>query len=420
MRKNLLLIVAVLAFAGLHAQSGFGPMQVLTGGVPTLKRVANPELMQNLRAAAPKNSLGSRATTTKFYLDYDVVDNEFANINSQDYQSSVWQVNRRFPNDSSFTNRWAAVVFDTLFDYSSGVYPFRRPPYSSVRLTIDSLYIPFAHIKTSPSFILDTVIVSIYNGDTLNTITNADGLRSQVLWTDTLYFDTTQTGPGTTPGTYRLSTLALPVGLALAKGQKFGVQVDYLGPVDDEFLVLAGYRDGCADACAGMKSVVPSRFGAGESSFSLFVYKQGATAFQTINHNVTLDCNGNGTIEDNLCENFFIQNINIIPVVTAVTDLSASIIADKNTGCPGEIVNLDLEVYGASGTPTITWSPSTGLDNPNIEDPKATIGASNVTYTATIRDGVDSFKINFTVNSRGVAINLGPDKVISCGATTNT
>lgn len=429
MRKNLLLFFALLLFAGLNAQTSLpGHRITMPGGEFTPKRPSNPELLNNLRRSYSSLNSGSRATTTKFVLDYDIVDNEYANVNTQDYQQSLWSLNRRFPNDSSFTTRWACVVFDTLFDFvSNPVYPFNRPPMSAVRLNIDTVRILYAHVKniTTPGH-TDSIRVRIFDGDSLSTLYAKDGCvddssgrGASVLYERWFFSDSSLTGRGTTAGTYRTGVLDILPNLLLRKGQTFAVQVDFYGPVEDEFFYLAGYRDGCGGNCAGMNSIVPSRFGDGENSHAYFIYKGTTTAFQTFSHFVTIDCSGNGTVEDALCENFYIQNINFIPYVTATIDLSASVTADRTEGCPGDVANINLEVYGATGTPTVTWSPATGLSSATGLTPIATIGDSSITYVATIINGTDTVRTSIRIKSNGIKVNAGADRPIACGATTN-
>jgi hypothetical protein len=410
MKKHLLLFVSFCISIVVCGQT-------IPGG-HTLKKASNMEIIRNYRTNPVLSS--SRAVDKTFVLDYDAVDGEYANVTTTDYARFVWNVNKRYPNDSSFVTRWGAVVFDTLFDFTSNpTYPFDRYPTAASQITIDSLYIFYGHFNTTG--MMDTLVITIYKNDTLNTITNVDGIRAEVVWTDTIYTDSSLTGPGTGGSPVTLGQLTYAPNVVLPRGSTFSVQMDYYGPVNDECFFLAGYRDACADACGGMLSQVGSRFGSGENSFSLFVYKPATGAgFQALNHGVTIDCNSNGTIEDNLCENFYIQNIAFTPIVTVNVNPSGNILAERTEGCPGQTSVLDLSHYGFTGTPTFSWAPATGLSSTTVEDPTLTIPASGTTtYTCTITSGADVATASVTVKSNGITVNAGADQTIACGATAN-
>jgi uncharacterized repeat protein (TIGR01451 family) len=246
----------------------------------------------------------------------------------------------------------------------------------------------------------DTIVITIYSNDSLNSILNSSGIQARMIWTDTIYTDTSLTGRGTAGGPV-IAQLAYAPGLVLPIGSTFSVQMDYYGPVEDKCYFLAGYREACMDACGGMMSQVGSRFGDGKNSFSLFVYNSpGGTGFQSLNDSITIDCNSNGIIEDNLCENFYIQNIMFQPIVTANIIPCGVIRSESRAGCYGETSQLDLTYFGFSGTPSFSWSPSIGLSDTTIEDPIFTIGtADSIIYTCTITDGIDVATASIKIKS---------------------
>ena len=425
MKKNILLLIALVITFAVNAQGITGGTRHIAGGefVPKRTIAAYPNLNLSSRASA-----GSRAASYSFYLDYDGVDNEYANISipsPSDYNAFIWGLNRRFPNDSSFTIRWAAQIYDTLFDYTTNTtYPFDRYPTASTQLTVDTILVRYGHIKTvavGAGTRPDTIVVRLFKNDTLNTLFQATGISAEQVWSQTLIVDTSMTGPGTSPGTVNTGTLIFAPGIALPTGSTFSIQVDFYGPVSDEFYVLAGYRDACAAACAANMSQVGSRFGDGMNSWGEFVYKPATgTGFQAFTHDVSIDCNSNSTIEDANCENFYIQNYQIYPKVTAVVAFSGNIVADRTEGCPGEVAAVDLSIYGATGSSTVAWTPTTGVDNPAAEDVNITIPASGtVTYTATITNGVNVTTATFVLKSNGVTVNAGADQTVACGATAN-
>jgi len=425
MKKNILLLIALVITFAVNSQGITGGTRHIAGGefVPKRTIAAYPNLNLSSRASA-----GSRAASYSFYLDYDGVDNEYANISipsPSDYNAFIWGLNRRFPNDSSFTIRWAAQIYDTLFDYTTNTtYPFDRYPTASTQLTVDTILVRYGHIKTvavGAGTRPDTIVVRLFKNDTLNTLLQATGISAEQVWSQTIIVDTSMTGPGTAPGTVNTGTLVFAPGIALPTGSTFSIQVDFYGPVSDEFYVLAGYRDACAAACAANMSQVGSRFGDGMNSWGEFVYKPATgTGFQAFTHDVSIDCNSNSTIEDANCEHFYIQNYQIYPKVTAVVAFSGNIVADRTEGCPGEVAAVDLSIYGATGSSTVAWTPTTGVDNPAAEDVNITIPASGtVTYTATITNGVNITTATFVLKSNGVTVNAGADQTVACGATAN-
>ncbi|MDQ3110752.1 MAG: gliding motility-associated C-terminal domain-containing protein [Bacteroidota bacterium] len=83
--------------------------------------------------------------------------------------------------------------------------------------------------------------------------------------------------------------------------------------------------------------------------------------------------------------------------------------------CPGSTVQLNAIVSGGcpGGTYTYSWQPTTGLSNPNIQNPIATVN-SPITYTVTAGGGC------FTITSSDdtVQIAMGPP-VLPGSATAN-
>ena len=395
MKKIIVSIVICFTSLAVFAQN--------ISGKYDLKKVTNNSIIRNFKTNPPRQS-SSRSLTRTFALDYDFIDLDYTSIVlTSYYEKYYWAINRRYPNDSSFTTRWGAVVFDSLIDFNSNpTFPYNIYPSSATQLTLDSLYIYYGHYNTSGY--MDTLVITVYKNDTLNTINNTNGICAEVIWSDTIYTDTSLTGivigPGGDPAI--LGQLKYAPNLILPRGSTFSVQMDYYGPVEDRCYYLAGFRDACDGFCAANKSQVGSRFGEGNNSFSLFIYvpASGFGGFQSLNHIVSLDCNSNGIIENNLCENFYIQNINFQAIVTADILPSGNIYTREKSGCSGESILLDLSTYAFTSTPTYSWSPSIGLSDSTIEDPIATFGLyDSITYTCTISDGIDIATASITLKS---------------------
>ena len=80
--------------------------------------------------------------------------------------------------------------------------------------------------------------------------------------------------------------------------------------------------------------------------------------------------------------------------------LAVTASANPEIICNGSSSQLNAYTTGGSGNYTFDWSPTTGLSNPNIQNPVATPSES-ITYTVTVDDG------NSTVSSE-VSITVNP------------
>ncbi|HNF71961.1 MAG TPA: PKD domain-containing protein [Chitinophagaceae bacterium] len=77
-----------------------------------------------------------------------------------------------------------------------------------------------------------------------------------------------------------------------------------------------------------------------------------------------------------------------IPSLFAQCNLSIVNLPDTLLVCKNTAVPLNPSIGAGGGTPyymDTTWTPATGLSNPNIINPVASIGTSSITYTLTIQ-----------------------------------
>lgn len=88
--------------------------------------------------------------------------------------------------------------------------------------------------------------------------------------------------------------------------------------------------------------------------------------------------------------------------MVTVTPSAIAVAGADQVVCPGQSVLL-----GDPGLPgfTYTWSPTTGLDNPNIAQPTATVNIST-TYTLTVSDGL-------CISSDEIELILSPEPIVS-------
>jgi gliding motility-associated-like protein len=90
--------------------------------------------------------------------------------------------------------------------------------------------------------------------------------------------------------------------------------------------------------------------------------------------------------------------------------------ASQYTLCPGSTAQLSAVVSGGcpGGTYTYSWQPTTGLDNPNIQNPIVTAGSSTITYTVTAGGGC------FTITSADDTVQITPGPPVAAGTTSAT
>lgn len=421
MKRLLLLVLSVGLFFSAQAQ-GFQnqPFQseTLKDFGPAAEN-AEQVLNEFHKIHQNRQSTNGRAVSVSFPLDYDGVEATYANVNSLGYDRILARINRNFPEDSSGTMLWAIQVYDTLIDYvTNPTFPFDSYPWATTQVTIDSLQFIYGHINNSGQN--DTLIVTILDGDDLTTL-NADsgGWTATVLWRDTIITDTSLTGPGTQPGTISLGTYEVPVGLALSQNQQFAVQLDYFGPVNDPFYAYTGYRDDCAAACIAERSVIESRFT--ENSIGRYNGGTPPNSFQTFTPSVYFDCDNDMAPTPGGCEDYFLQNLIINPILTASVELNVTATADVTSGCDGTPVNLTASVVGASGNPTFLWTGDVNgvLSANNIANPQYTIGTASDVLTVRVIDGGDTAFATINMTSNHIQVNAGADQNIACGSTAN-
>lgn len=124
-----------------------------------------------------------------------------------------------------------------------------------------------------------------------------------------------------------------------------------------------------------------------------------ASPTQTTAYTVVVT-NGNCTLTDEV-------------VVTVTNSITANAGNDL-TLCSGQTANLL-----ATGGVFYSWSPSTGLSNPNIANPVVSVN-NTTTYTVTVTSGVCSSTDEVTVNVvPGVFVNAGTDVSICSGASAS-
>lgn len=95
--------------------------------------------------------------------------------------------------------------------------------------------------------------------------------------------------------------------------------------------------------------------------------------------------------------------INIVE--NAIETLGVDVSVSQSLINTDESVTLYAEAYGGSNNYTYSWSPSTGLNNANIQNPTAS-PSQTTTYTCTVNDGNATVSSSVTVNVVTAPTNL--------------
>jgi len=356
-----------------------------------------------------------RAASYSYILDYDGADETYATNAGYDYQRFVWELNRKYDN-STFSLDYAAVFFDTLLyvDQTSGGISFY--PKASSTLTLDSFDIYFIHTNTTGGS--DSITFTVFN--TAQKVVNGYGTPAATFTTPKLW-DTTIVTTSSIPLNATNFTIAtfFP-NLAFAQGQTFGIRVDFAGDTANKFEVLAGYRDQCADACfaesalAGNNTAYYLNLTQGTNNFSGYFENNGQGA-------IYYDCDQSNGFTPGGCENFPIQNLVVIPYVTASVNYGAAIVADSLKGCPNTQLNLTANAFGSTATPyTYSWATTSGnLTSTTDQQVSLVVGNANATVTVTVTDANNQTTVaTVTVQSRGINVNItnANPLTIQCGA----
>jgi len=358
---------------------------------------------------------GQRAQEN-FVLDYVSAEQNYASLNGSYFYFLFWPINNAFksgpPMDTTgnFTCKWAAVQFDTLYDYVTE----EGYPYPGTEITIDSIALYMNHRNNSGQN--DTLILSVLaraaNPLGFTTSNNYVSLTNTVLW-DTSVITNQSLTAGVPSNQARL--VVFPCGYRLPTGQRFIVKVDFKGPLQDTLDLADFNRDDC-------RSGPPPQGEFVNASLSVFPFN----SWRYLNLFFPPSTNLTGIDPlvlqnaDTLCDLFYFQNWGILTLVTLNVPLSLTGSQSETNICPGEVVSLSVTPQGGTPPYNIVWSPTTGLNPPfGSFTPQATVTA-NTTYTATVTDADNTTQsISFPINVRTITVDAGADQTIACGGTAN-
>lgn len=374
----MLLLACSLAFGQTSITNGSRPGHQLSS--------AEMQQIKALHQSYRPNQVGGNRAIENIFMDYAATDDSVTVLAGDSTRGFAWSINKNWPDDSvyDFNLNYAAVLFDSLYDYPS----LNTFDYADVQsMTLDSLVTFVRHTNVTGN--IDTVIIKYYAYNDANPVTvDANDLINSTPLDQDSFFVNTSINPTGFSGLITRPNVSIPVGFKLA------VSVDFYGDTANTFEVIATHRDACfgPSACAATSAEVP------DNSFYKLIFWNGTTSITGLKP-VFYNCNGNGTIDAAACELFFIQNFNFLAWVTAdiqqaggpapVADFSGT----PTTITAGQSVNFnDLSI----NTPT-SWSwtftggspGSSAMQNPtNIVYSAA--GTYTVSLTATNANGTDT------------------------------
>ena len=105
--------------------------------------------------------------------------------------------------------------------------------------------------------------------------------------------------------------------------------------------------------------------------------------------------------------------------------MTATATADDYELCEGESTNLHAQPSGGTGNYTYSWTPTTGLNNPNVQNPVATPPVGTNRYNCHVSDGVTEYDVNVSIvvhpnTSSHITHSICPDESYDFFGTTLT
>ena len=376
---------------------------------------------------------GNRAQNTSFFLDYGYVDQLYAQELQTDYlDDAIARIHRNLPVDSDNVMKWAFQWYPRILDADNiTAWPPIEYPSANINMMIDTVWATIGHINNSGQ--PDTIVVSIWDLDALQTISVADSGCTGVLYGRMqLVVDTSLTGAGTQPGTIQIGNFPIvpAAPIAIPQGKNFIAQVDFFGPAGDEFYVLVTRRNDCGNTCASVP-YVNENYNAQLDSFNScagmrYVDPQGTnTGVYPINLFYN-DCNQNNAQDADNCERIYFQNMALFPhLQVSIPNFFVAATASKTAGCEGEVITLNATAGGSSSTPySYSWTISSGsgtLQSNSDPSVQFTIGNSNAVIIVTTTDASNVTTADtITINSRAININIAQNPTpLQCGSTAN-
>ncbi len=291
MKKSLLL--AALAFAGLaNAQTN-------------IPAVDTDNLIVPIQDDANKPS--SARYQSEMLLWYGAAEDNLYG-NDGNYTEFIWDFNMNHPDDST-ERRDFIVGFPTIVDVDDPGVEYMWS--DVVNVTIDTVFVQIGHENNSGT--MDTLVVNI-----VSTTANGYPQPNNIVWSDTIFTDTSFTG-----GADWLNSVFLefPTG-GVTVTKDFAVNVRYMGDLTDTAGFIAGFYSD--QICTGTTpKAAPAAYGTNTYVWDTRFSAQYGYLPTASGASLYFDCNGNGQSDGYPTdgESFF-QNANVACAVTVEDGLS--------------------------------------------------------------------------------------------------
>jgi len=371
-----------------------------------------------------RNNQSQQRSVRSFDLAYFISDINYTAITGGQPTFSTWDLNRDYttacpvtaPSDTvnNFTIKWAAVVFDEIFDENS---PNQTYDLATTAVTIDSVFFEFEHTNTSG--LNDTIVIHLMDiaatGSGLASSNGGIKISNDTLWTDTII---TNVGLGQAVAT-------LPIGILDPTNDGFVILVEYFGSDLDLFTLNNYFRDDCAGACFAAPALYPNK---SLQYLNLDIpLSAGGCNNLSGTGNLVVDCDQSGSIEPENCEEYVLQNWGLGVVITVDAPFAINATTEANSGCPGD--NILLKSNITSGLPPfgVNWTDINGTQtgivnpfNPETEVSLPTCGSypCTVQYIVEVVDAApETLRDTVSIIINGITIDAGADISIACGQT---
>lgn len=346
--------------------------------------------------------LSSVKSQTSYYIDYDNYDESQANLNNQDYYNYIWNLNNTFAGDP-YNSRWLVVDFYDIVLTQDGDNYIQLSNNSNYTLYLDSVKVYYGYQSNGGT---NLITFEVYD---YNDVDRTNGRVSEVsnpVSSVTPLYAATKTEADLVVSQFFEDITFYP-NLNFNSGDYFSIYMTNQSSIQDQFSFGAGYKENCNDDEYGLASSVPDN----SATYTYF----------TSNNNYIGPHRyifGNGAYS---CDRYYIQNIMIRPYVRIIANeliVGASSLQTGSETCPGSSVQLNATVIDGSSNYSYSWSPTTGLNNPNIANPVATVGNSDQLYTVTVTDlsNNDTEIATVEVVSNNINVDAGNDQNIVCGS----
>ncbi|PSR05539.1 MAG: hypothetical protein BRD50_00655 [Bacteroidetes bacterium SW_11_45_7] len=239
---TLLLIFSFVSISLMYAQNQ----------LPEKQKLSSSEWQQFKKDSdfRSNTNAGRTSSAVSFPLDYDSLDSRAAsNQAGTEYQLAAVEVNNGYQNDDNLTLDWAAVAYDSLYNYQTNT-AFDR---SNYKIQVDSVLVFLRHENTTGNN--DTLVFSIWLN---NSLSISGQPPNQTLSGDVHWRDSIITSQSLSPQGF--SGFTLPVDTMLPnQGESFTFRGDVLGDRSNTVQFLAGSATSCMDSCGSRSSVIESQ-----------------------------------------------------------------------------------------------------------------------------------------------------------------